>query len=380
MTTALDVGNEALQIAGTRTNMTQSELDNNSSNEAIQVNLAIYKLRDSLLRMAPWDCAFNFANLNYITSTPGTPENPGQVTQTWVKGQPAPPWSYEYAYPGDCLRACWVVPWMNTGFAGGIPITTAVTNVGAGTPTNWGAPAMPFKIGIDQFYSITAAAIVSGGTGYVVGDLIFLPPGQYSPTNLPTFNPPIGGPAILQVLAVAGGVITQIGVVLTFQQSIPGDNEIYSGQYFRQGMQQLTNPVAQSSTTGSGTGATFNLTWTTSPSDQRVIWTGQEFATLAYIKQVLDPNTMDELFLQGWKHILGARLAFQLSGDKALANQLVSLANAAVMEARKADGNEGLTVNDVTPDWIRIRGAFSPNWEYSNSIGGFNWGPLFLGF
>ena len=51
-----------------------------------------------------------------------------------------------------------------------------------------------------------------------------------------------------------------------------------------------------------------------------------------------------------------------------------------IMEARKADGNEGLTVNDVLPDFIRVRGAGSPNWEYSSSIGGFNWGPLLSAF
>lgn len=356
--------------------MTQSEFDTGGSNEAIQVKLAIYSLRDDLLRTAPWDCAFNFVNLNYITSVPGTPENPSQITQTWVKGQPAPPWSYQYAYPSDCLRACWIVPWLNTGFAGNIPITTAVTDVGAGSPTNFGAPAMPFRVGIDQFFSVATATINAAGTGYAVGDLIYLAPGQYTPTSLPTANPPVGGPAIIRVTTVGGGgAITEIALVNTFVQAQPENDEPLSGQYFA----VQSSPMPQASTTGSGTGAAFNVTFS-AQSDQRVILTGQEFATLAYVKQVLDPNTMDPLFIDAWQHILAARIAFQLSGDRNLANMLVGLTNGMVAEARKADGNEGLTINDVTPDFIRIRGAGFPNWEFSTSIGGFNWGPLFAGF
>lgn len=376
MTTITDIVNRALQIAGTRTNVTSSELSGNQSNEAIQANLVLYSLRDELLRMAPWDCAFNYNNLNYITSVPGTPENPGQITQTWVKGQPAPPWSYEYAYPGDCLRACWIVPWLNTGFAGNIPITTAVTSVGAGAPTNYGAPALPFKIGIDQFYSVATATVQAAGTGYVVNDLIFLAPGQYSPTNLPTANPPIGGPAILQVTSIGGGgAITGIALVNTFNQSQPEDTEPLSGQYFA----IQSSPMAQASTTGNGTGAAFNVTF--SPlGDQRVIWTGMEFATLAYIKQVTNPDVMDALFLDAWIHILGSRLSLQLNGDIARSNLLTSLTNGMINEARKVDGNESLTVNDVEPDFIRVRGAYGPNWEYTNTIGQFNWGPVFVGF
>ncbi len=377
MVALVDIGNRALQLAGTRTNMSASEFTNLSSNEAIQTQLVINTLRDELLRMAPWDCAFNFNNLNYITSTPGTPENTSQITQTWVKGQPAPPWSYEYAYPGDCLRACWIIPWLNTGFAGGIPITTAVTAVGMGGPTNFGAPPMPFKIGIDQFYSVATMSINAAGTGYAVGDLIFLAPGQYSPANIPTNNPPIGGPAIAQVATIGAlGAITGVTMVNTFAQSQPQNTEPLSGQYFA----VQPSPMAQASTTGSGTGATINVTWTTTQQDQRVIWTGQEFATLAYIKQVTDPNVMDPLFISAWCHGLAAYVGFQFHGSVSKANQEISLANNVIMEARKVDGNEGLTVNDVLPDFIRIRGAGSPNWEYSSSIGGFNWGPLLSSF
>ncbi len=82
------------------------------------------------------------------------------------------------------------------------------------------------------------------------------------------------------------------------------------------------------------------------------------------------------MFLEAWWSVLGARLAMTLSGDKTLANLKIAEANAIIMEARKADANEGLTVNNVTPDWIRARGIFYNNWEYSPGSMTFEWGPL----
>jgi 3-oxoacyl-(acyl-carrier-protein) synthase len=173
----------------------------------------------------------------------------------------------------------------------------------------------------------------------------------------------------------AGGVITGVALVNTFAQSQPENTEPLSGQYFA----IQPSPMAQASTTGSGSGATFIVTFS-AQTDQRVIWTGQEFATLAYVKQVTDPNVMDPLFISAWCHGLAAYVGYQLHGDKQKANMEIQHANNAVIEARKVDGNEGLTVNDVLPDWLRIRGAGVPNWEYSSSIGGFNWGPLLSAF
>jgi hypothetical protein len=124
-----------------------------------------------------------------------------------------------------------------------------------------------------------------------------------------------------------------------------------------------------------GAGATFNLTFTPFSTTQRVILCNQSQAILCYNTQVVDPNVMDPLFQDAWVHILAARLTFQLAGDKALANQQIQLANSMVMEARKADGNEGITVNDVTPDFIRTRGGYGvgPNFEYSPNLS-FDWG------
>lgn len=362
MTAAVDIVNRALQCLGTRTTVTQAELDNFSSNEAIQANLIYDQLRRGLLRMAPWDCATNYAYLNYITSLPGTPENPTAGTSTWVKGQPAPPWLYEYQYPFDCLKALWIVPQSATGFDGDVPITSAVT----GIPAYFSGPPQRFKISVDQFYSVTAAAVAAGGTGHAIGDYITL-------AGTPTGSTPIGAPAVVQVITVAGSAVATVAPISTVF------GETMSGSYIT----KPTNPVAQASTTGSGTGATFNLTLAadaflpTVPikTDQRVILTNQEQAVLCYVRNVTDINVMDPAFLDAWTTILGARLVFALTGDKALANIKIAEANMYVAQARKDDANEGITVNDVTPDWIRQRGIYLPS-QFGFGTQ-YDWGGLF---
>lgn len=331
--------NLALQRLGTRTSVSAAELAAASSNEAIQANLAIAQTRDELLRLAPWQCAKGVAQLQYITSLNGTPENQAQVPSqlSWVGGLPLPPWIYEYAYPTDCLRALSIVTAFNTGF-GAPPIYPAATSVGFSSGFN--GPPVKFDVGNDILFAATSAAIVSGGTGYAVGDLITLALG-------PITSMPIGNPAILQVTAVAGGVIT--GVVP--YSTIYGEDAPQSGGYFA----ALLATQAQGSTTGAGTGATFNLTYA-SAAGQRVILTNQEYAVLRYIRRVVDPNVMDALFVRAWYNILGAAMAMSLIGDKALANNLIQIGNGYIQEARAADANEALTINDVSPDWLRVRG------------------------
>src|SRR5882762_6861474 len=171
MTSVTDIVNRGLQRIGTRTSVTDAELANNSTNEAIQVNLVLENTRDSLLRMAPWDCGLKTANLQYITSVPGTPENTSPATTLWQPGQPPPPWAYEYAYPVDCLRACWVIPSTQTGYAGGVPITTAVTG---GAPSMWLGTPIRFKVQIDTFANATSFTIANPGSGYAIGEVITL--------------------------------------------------------------------------------------------------------------------------------------------------------------------------------------------------------------
>ncbi len=362
MPTNTDIVNRALQTFGTRTTVTNAELANNSTNEAIQANLILTNYRDDLLRLAPWDSAIRTANLTYISSVPGTPENTSPATQLWAPGQPPPPWAYEYQYPVDCLRAIRVIPANQTGFAASTPITTAVT--GGASAYWWGAP-VKFKVQNDQFLPVTAAAVAAGGTGHAVGDIITLASGLNT-------NPPIGAPAQLLVTAAPGGIISTVSVV----NVIAGSSPAVGGSYFA----AQTNPVAQGSTTGIGINATFNLTFG-AQGDQRVILTNQEFATLQYVKQLTDPNVMDTLFQTAWIKLLGSGLVMALKGDKAFANQLIQEVNHSIELARSIDGNEGLTINDVTPDFIRIRGVAYSEGYVSGPYSGYDFGgvwPMYL--
>src|SRR5215472_18213326 len=173
MTTNLDIANRALQVMGTRTNMTSTEFLNQTSNEAIQTNLIMFKLRDELIRMAPWDCTRKYADMTYITSAFGTPENATQGSPLWVPGVPAPPWAYEYQYPVDCMRAIKILP-QYTAQSGGTPVYPPGVTTG-GSPYNWTGPALKFQVSTDAFFAATAAQVNVGGTGYAVGDIITLP-------------------------------------------------------------------------------------------------------------------------------------------------------------------------------------------------------------
>ena len=359
MTSTVDVVNRALQTIGTRTTVTAAELANQTTNEAIQANLILENMRDDLLRMAPWDCALKTANLTYITSVPGTPENTSPATQLWTPGQPAPPWAYEYQYPVDCLRACYIIPANQTGFSGGIPITTAVTG---GASAFWQGPPVRFKVQVDEFFPVTAAAVVAGGSGYAVGDVITLPAG-------PTTSAPIGAPVQLRVDSVGvGNAVATVSVV----NVINGSAAPLGGSYFA----IQTGTIAQDTTTGSGTGASFTLTQSSTKGTQRVILTNQEFATLGYVKQVTDPNVMDTLFQTAWINLLASGLCMALRGDKTLANSLIQEVNLAIESARAVDGNEGLTINDVTPDWIRARGVAWDDGYMSGPYSSFDWGGM----
>ena len=357
MTSLVDIVNRALQVPGTRTTVTAAELAGNLTNEAIQANLILNTIRRRLLRMAPWNFATKTINMVYISSVPGTPENTSPATNLWQPGQPSPPWAYEYQYPVDCLRALWVIPATQTGFAGGVPITTAVTG---GAPSFWSGPPVKFKVQNDTFIPVTAAAVAAGGSGYVLGDIITLAAGVST-------SPPIGAPAQLTVTGIGGGgAITTVSVI----SQIPNETTPLGGSYFK----TQTNPVPQGSTTGAGIGATFNLTQT-GVTNQSVILTNQEFATLVYIQDITDPNLMDDSFQEAYAKILGANLTIPLVGDKKLADMAIRLANDIIVLARTADGNEGLTINDTTPDWIRTRGVQFPM-EYTGPYLGYDFGSL----
>ena len=375
MTANLDIANRALQFFGSRTNMNAAEFAGLTSNEAVQTNLIMFKLRDELNRMAPWNCSRKYTNLVYISSQPGTPENSAAGPPLWVPGIPPPQWSYEYQYPSDCVRPRFIIP-QYTSLAGGTPIYPLGTVTGF-SPIGWTGPALKYEVSSDQFYPVNSANVNTGGTGYNVGDIIILQQPSFTFTQ-PAFQQtvaytmPVGAPAILTVTSTGGGgAVTAVSVNNQIYDEPAGT--VVGGSYFST---QNPNGVSQGFTSGSGSGAKFNLFFGAQGA-QRVIICNQESAILCYNTRITDPNVMDELFQDAWVAVLAARLVFQLSGDKALANQAITETNRLIAEARIADGNENLTVNDVTPDWLRTRGNFGgPNWEYTPNMS-FDWGSFY---
>lgn len=96
-----------------------------------------------------------------------------------------------------------------------------------------------------------------------------------------------------------------------------------------------------------------------SPESTRVIATNQLGAVLVYTGLVQYPDAWDPGFRQAFVASLAARLALPLIEDKAAAratrSDQVMIAKEALIEARVRDANEGWTVADHTPDWIRAR-------------------------
>lgn len=149
MTTSVDILNRALQTIGTRTTVSAAELAAGSSNEAVQGQMLLAPLRDQLTRMAPWGHALTVAPLVYISSLPGTPENPGQWNGVWVPRLPNPPWMYMYQYPLDCLRALSILsqPHTSLGATTLTPIFPCVT----GYSLRHGDESPKFRVGFNKY-------------------------------------------------------------------------------------------------------------------------------------------------------------------------------------------------------------------------------------
>lgn len=96
-----------------------------------------------------------------------------------------------------------------------------------------------------------------------------------------------------------------------------------------------------------------------SPESTRVIATNELGAMLVYTGLVQFPDAWDAGFRRALVATLAARIALVAVADKAQARAIRSdqlmIAKEALVEARVRDGNEGWTVTDHTPDWIRAR-------------------------
>lgn len=92
------------------------------------------------------------------------------------------------------------------------------------------------------------------------------------------------------------------------------------------------------------------------PGVHRVLLTNVTPVLGIYTMDVTDPTMFDALFENALVMMLANRFCQPLSGNVKLKMSYAQLAQAAITEARVADGNEAIPSTDHTPDWIQARG------------------------
>lgn len=108
----------------------------------------------------------------------------------------------------------------------------------------------------------------------------------------------------------------------------------------------------------------------------QVILTNQPQATFVYTARVTNPNLFDGQFVEAFRYYLGARVCMQLNGSKEQALAAFKQADMLCRAAAASNGNEGLTIIDTVPDWIRARG-YASDWVFPDG-GAFSYGPQAL--
>ncbi len=102
MPAQVDICNRALSVIGTRSTIASMT---EASPEAQASILHFEPACRALLRLAPWSFARYQTNLALIAAAGNTPENPNNAPPF-----PPVPWTYEYAWPQDCIRLRQVKP------------------------------------------------------------------------------------------------------------------------------------------------------------------------------------------------------------------------------------------------------------------------------
>lgn len=88
----------------------------------------------------------------------------------------------------------------------------------------------------------------------------------------------------------------------------------------------------------------------------KVILCNEPQAVLVYTFRLTIPSLYDAPFVIALSNYIGSRLAMALTGDKTLARTAFEVADRTTKDARASNGNEGITIIDNVPDWIRVRG------------------------
>lgn len=103
-------------------------------------------------------------------------------------------------------------------------------------------------------------------------------------------------------------------------------------------------------------------------SQAAVVLTDARQAIFVYTARVTNTSLWDPLFIEAFTFFLAADIVMNITGDRNQKNDLLKEAEARLTIARAADGNEGLTVIDQTPDWMRIRDTYPYGvWPYDRN-------------
>lgn len=110
----------------------------------------------------------------------------------------------------------------------------------------------------------------------------------------------------------------------------------------------------------------------------KVILTNTPNAILLYNRAETDPNMFDSEFVIALINGVAANIVIPLTGSLQLRNALLQEANGYIAQTRAVDGNEGLTVQDTYPDWLRVRGqpAIGTGFDFYGMPFYNNWGPM----
>lgn len=95
--------------------------------------------------------------------------------------------------------------------------------------------------------------------------------------------------------------------------------------------------------------------------DVNVLLMNQPQAIGVYTKRITNPNLFSADVVDALAYYLGSRICVTLTGEVSKAVALFQGAERLVKQAQASNGNEGLTVIDQVPDWIRVRG-YTADW------------------
>lgn len=336
----LDFCKQALGELGTRSTIVSLDPPDGSQ-ESFYCNLFFEGTRDQVLRAAHWNFAGISDVLTLWKAAPGTPENP-TTGGAWSNRDPAPPWLYSYVHPGGRILQIRRVrgQQLQSGGADFVPFYGGVATVGARRDCahfevgfdvyDQAANRLGFTTTIGTLTTTPPLTIVNPGLGYRGGDYI----------TASQFGANCGFLPIIQPLQVD----TSGRILLA---------EVTNGGTF---VTHNTGTLTQVSTTGEGSGFTFNAQFIPHDPSVQVILTNAQNAIMDVTVET-PVNRYDPLFADAFMLAFEAKLALALLGDRAIYAAKLQEANNAIVEARVRDGNEGLTIYDFVPDWIQARGV-----------------------